>query len=327
MPYQQNGQPEHSGKSEPGLKQSGPEHAGSGESRSELSLSKEARSKHSRLTLSGRGHFWQHDLTRPLLELKDVTVVLGEEEVLKDISFSVEKGERLAVVGPNGAGKSTLFRTIAGTLTPTSGEIAIYGKKPGSHICIAYVPQVNMIDWDFPVTVLDVVMMGRIRKIGFIKRPGRKDREIAYHSLELVNMEELAGKQIGMLSGGQRQRVFLARAIAQDAEILMMDEPFTGLDVTSQRDLYRIMDNLTINGITLLVSTHDLNAAKKYFTRIMLLNRRIVKIGTGDEVMNPEYLIETFGGHFTIVESERGTTLIEDSCCSHKEEEVGKSHA
>ena len=247
--------------------------------------------------------------------------------MLKDISFSVEKGERLAVVGPNGAGKSTLFRTIAGTLTPTSGEIAIYGKKPGSHICIAYVPQVNMIDWDFPVTVLDVVMMGRIRKIGFIKRPGRKDREIAYHSLELVNMEELAGKQIGMLSGGQRQRVFLARAIAQDAEILMMDEPFTGLDVTSQRDLYRIMDNLTINGITLLVSTHDLNAAKKYFTRIMLLNRRIVKIGTGDEVMNPEYLIETFGGHFTIVESERGTTLIEDSCCSHKEEEVGKSHA
>ncbi len=260
--------------------------------------------------------YWKHDTTKPVLELKNVSVAYGEEIVLEDVSFSVDKGERIAVVGPNGAGKSTLFKTIVGILKPGSGNILVYGEKPYNHICIGYVPQASMIDWNFPVSVFDVVMMGRIGKIGLLGRAKKRDREIVMHCLERVGMAEFADKQIGMLSGGQRQRVFLARAIAQETELLLMDEPLTGLDVTSQGDIYGIIEELSNQGISILVSTHDLNAAGEHFTRIMLLNRRIVKLGTKADVMKPQYLLETFGGHFTVVGDEHGVAVVGDSCCS-----------
>ncbi len=260
--------------------------------------------------------YWKHDTSKPVLELKSVSVAYGEERVLEDISFSVERGERIAVVGPNGAGKSTLFKTIVGILKPDFGNILVYGEKPYNHICIGYVPQASMIDWNFPVSVFDVVMMGRVGKIGLLGRAKRHDRAIVERSLERVGMLGFANKQIGMLSGGQRQRVFLARAIAQEAELLLMDEPLTGLDVTSQMDIYSIIEELSNQGISILVSTHDLNAAGEHFTRIMLLNRRIVKLGSKMEVMKSQYLLETFGGHFTMVEDEHGVAIVGDSCCS-----------
>ena len=260
--------------------------------------------------------YWKHDTSKPVLELKNVSVAYGGETVLENISFSVEKGERIAVVGPNGAGKSTLFKTIVGILRPDAGNIFVYGEKPYNHICIGYVPQASMIDWNFPVSVFDVVMMGRVGKIGLLGRPRKRDRDIVMRCLERVNMVGFANKQIGMLSGGQKQRVFLARAIAQETELLLMDEPLTGLDVTSQKDIYRIIEELSDQGISILFSTHDLNAAGEYFTRIMLLNRRIVKLGSKDDVMRPQYLLETFGGHFAVVEDKSKIAMVGDSCCS-----------
>ncbi len=261
-------------------------------------------------------HYWKHDTSKPVLELRDVNVAYGDNPVLDNISFCVERGERIAVVGPNGAGKSTLFKTIVGILKPDSGRILVYGERPYNHICIGYVPQASMIDWNFPVSVFDVVLMGRIGKIGLLHRARKSDREIALGALKRVNMENLADKQIGMLSGGQKQRVFLARAIAQETELLLMDEPLTGLDVTSQQDIYGVLEELSKQGVSILVSTHDLNAASEHFDRIMLLNRRIVKMGLKDEVMNPQYLLETFGGHFTVVESENKMAVVNDTCCS-----------
>ena len=266
-------------------------------------------------------HYWEHDISKPVLELKDVRVNFGAETILDGISFSVNRGERLAVVGPNGAGKSTLFKTIAGIIRPNSGEISVYGNKPLAHICIAYVPQASMIDWNFPVTVYDVVMMGRVGRIGYLKRPSRQDKKTVLDALDFVKMKEFAERQIGMLSGGQRQRVFLARAIAQDAELLLLDEPLTGLDVGSQQDRYRIIRFLAVEKkVTVLVSTHNLNAAGKNFPKIMLLNKRIVVLGTEREVMNTDYLLSTFGGHLAVIKSDDGVVAVNDTCCSKGEE-------
>ncbi len=198
-------------------------------------------------------HYLEHDTSKPVLEVKAVMVKFGTETILDNISFSVKRGERIAVAGPNGAGKSTLFKAIAGTIRPDSGNILIYGDKPLAHICIAYVPQSSMIDWNFPVTVYDVVMMGRTGRIGLFKRPSGQDRGVVFNALGVVKMTEFADRQIGMLSGGQRQRVFLARAIAQDAGLLLMDEPFAGLDAASQQDIYRIIKYLSEEkGVTVL---------------------------------------------------------------------------
>lgn len=266
-------------------------------------------------------HYWEHDVSKPVLELKDVTVNFGTEVILDSISFSVKRGERLAVVGPNGAGKSTLFKIITGIIRPNSGRILVYGNRPLAHICIAYVPQASMIDWNFPVTVYDVVMMGRIGKIGFFKRPSRLDREKVVNALDFVKMKDFAERQIGMLSGGQRQRVFLARAIAQDAELLLLDEPLSGLDVGSKQDIYRIIRFLSVEKrVTILVSTHNLNAAGENFPKIMLLNKKIVVIGTKREVMKTDHLLNTFGGHLAVIKSEDGVVAVNDTCCNKGEE-------
>lgn len=236
---------------------------------------------------------------------------------LQDISFRVESGEQIAVVGPNGAGKSTLFKLIVGTIKPSQGAVRMYGHSPDHHICIAYVPQRSQIDWSFPVTVEDVVMMGRVGRIGLFRRPLRSDWAFVRASLERVRAVHLAKKQIGELSGGQQQRVFIARALAQEAELLLMDEPLLGLDVPSQESIFEILASLRQDGVTVLVATHDLNLAAERFDRVMLLNRKVVAFDVGTAVLTSENLIVAYGGHMHVVDD--GQMIMTDTCCDHDE--------
>jgi manganese/iron transport system ATP-binding protein len=238
---------------------------------------------------------------------------------LEDVSFQLGRGERIAVVGPNGAGKSTLFKVIAGVLHPTKGDVKVYGHGPGGHICIAYVPQRSQVDWTFPVNVEDVVMMGRIGKLGLLRWPKPRDWDYVHQCLHVVGMADLAGRQIGELSGGQQQRVFIARALAQEAELMLMDEPLTGLDITSQEDIFRIIEELRQRRVTVMIATHDLNLAAERFDRLMLLNHRLVGLGQPDEVFTPERLIQAYGGHMRLIQTNDGVMVLSDTCC-------GKDH-
>ena len=225
-----------------------------------------------------------------------LTTTRGEQYALRDVSCQVKPGERIAVVGPNGAGKSTLFKLIVGTVKPSRGVVDVYGNEPGGHICIAYVPQRNQIDWSFPVTVADVVMMGRVGQIGLFRWPRRRDWQVVQDSLVRVDAAYLAQKQIGELSGGQQQRVFMARALAQEAELLLLDEPLTGLDIPSQEAIFEILDRLQQEAVTVMVATHDLNLAAEKFDRVMLLNHEIVAFGAPTAVLQPDYLLQAYGG-------------------------------
>ena len=225
-----------------------------------------------------------------------LTTTRGEQYALRDVSCQVKPGERIAVVGPNGAGKSTLFKLIVGTVKPSRGVVDVYGNEPGGHICIAYVPQRNQIDWSFPVTVADVVMMGRVGQIGLFRWPRRRDWRVVQDSLVRVDAAHLAQKQIGELSGGQQQRVFMARALAQEAELLLLDEPLTGLDIPSQETIFEILDRLQQEAVTVMVATHDLNLAAERFDRVMLLNHEIVAFGAPTAVLQPDYLLQAYGG-------------------------------
>lgn len=254
-----------------------------------------------------------HDSFRPVLEVADLSITLGTIMAIERVSFTLARGEAVAVVGPNGAGKSTLFKAVAGVLERYDGRITVYGSDPGGHTCIAYVPQSIGVDWGFPVSAFDVVLMGRTRRIGWVRRPGRADRALAFQCLEMVNMEELADRQIGELSGGQRQRAFIARALAQEAELILMDEPLTGLDPQSQSDIFAILQSLGARGVTLMVSTHDLEVASARFGSIMLLNRRMIAFGPSADVMKPAILSETFGGRARGGEGKSVTVY--DTCC------------
>lgn len=238
---------------------------------------------------------------------------------LEDVSFELKAGERLAVVGPNGAGKSTLLKIIAGVLTPTDGQVHIFGHEPGGHICIAYIPQRSQADWSFPVNVADVVMMGRIGKLGLFRHPKARDREIVRHALEVVGMTQLAKRQINQLSGGQQQRMFIARTLAQEAELMLMDEPLAGLDVNSQEAIFRILNEVRQQGVTVLISLHDLNMAAQLFDRVMLLNHQLIGLGSPKEVFTPENLMSAYGGHLHLVPTAEGTLAIGDTCCDKGE--------
>ena len=273
-------------------------------------------------------HGIAHDPLSPTLEMDHVYALYNGGSpgadgspgfALEDITFQAQRGERVAVVGPNGAGKSTLFKLIVGTIEPYRGEVRLYGHAPDEHICIAYVPQRSQVDWTFPATVEDVVMMGRVGQIGLFKRPKREDWEVVQHSLERVNAAHLAKEQIGELSGGQQQRVFIARSLAQEAELLLLDEPLTGLDTPSQNSFFNILDSLRPDGVTILVATHDLNTAVEHFDRVMLLNKRLVALGSGEEVLAAENLLAAYGGHMHRIGNE-GEMLFTDTCCDHGEE-------
>lgn len=244
-----------------------------------------------------------HQPLTPILDLQDVCVTyhgkLAAEtnhHALHHISFQAKPGEQIAVIGPNGAGKSTLFKLLAGMLKPDSGSINMFGHAPHEHICIAYVSQRSQIDWSFPVTVFDVVMMGRTRQIGLFRRPGKADRAIVQASLERVNALPLADKQIGELSGGQQQRIFIARALAQDAHLLLLDEPLTGLDIPSQEKLFECLAGLRASGVTVMIATHDLTLAAERFDRVILLNRKIIADGPAAAVLTSQTLIKAYGG-------------------------------
>jgi manganese/iron transport system ATP-binding protein len=263
-----------------------------------------------------------HDAQSPSILVKDLNLRYESGTVLDNLSFSVNRGERLAVVGPNGAGKSTLFKIIAGVLNPTSGTVEVYGQEAGGHICIAYVPQRSLVDWSFPVTVEDVVMMGRTGQLGLFHQPGKTDREKVRQALNVVHLTDIARRQISQLSGGQQQRMFVARALAQEAELMLMDEPFSGLDINSQDDLFEILDTLQDRGVTVVVALHDLKMAAERFDRVMLLNRRIVSLGSPEDVIQADHLMEAYEGRLRIIKSGSETVALDDTCC----EEGGHQH-
>ena len=237
-----------------------------------------------------------------VIDVRSLTVSYGQQPVLRSISFGVPAGQLVGIVGPNGAGKSTLLRAILGLIHPDSGTITLHGEPIGANRHrIAYVPQTEAVDWDFPVTVLDVVTMGRYARLGWFGRPKCKDRLAAVEALDMVAMGEYADRHIRQLSGGQQQRVFLARALCQHADVLLLDEPFSGVDAATERAIFDLIQRLTSEGKTMLVVNHDLSVLDR-FDSVMLLNQRIVAWGPTSEVVNEENLRRTYGGRLTLLD-------------------------
>jgi ABC-type Mn2+/Zn2+ transport system ATPase subunit len=265
-----------------------------------------------------------HDTSAPALELEGVRVRYDGTSALENVSMRVQRGDQVAVVGPNGAGKSTLFNVITGILKPQQGSVRISGSGPNGHICVGYVPQRNRIDWRFPVNVSDVVMMGRVSKVGMMRRPGNDDHQRVRDALAQVEMLSFANRQIGELSGGQQQRVFLARALAQEAELLLLDEPLAGLDIPSQEAILRILAEMRASGITLLIATHDLNQAAEQFDQMLLLNRRVIAFGPPAQVLTTDNLARAYGGQLHVVHTSGGDVIVTDSCCGGGEPPVAQ---
>ncbi|MDX1547009.1 MAG: metal ABC transporter ATP-binding protein [Rhodothermales bacterium] len=233
----------------------------------------------------------------PALDVRDLTVAYRDRPVLWDIDLVVPRGVLMAVVGPNGAGKTTLIKAVLGLVEPAAGQVELFGapyaRQRGR---VGYVPQRGSVDWDFPTSVLDVVMMGLYGRLGWIRRPGRAERAAAHEALEKVGMDALADRQISQLSGGQQQRVFLARALVQDADIYFMDEPFQGVDATTERAIIALLRTLRAEGKTVLVVHHDLQTVPEYFDQVMLLNVRSIASGPVGAVFTDENLRQTYGG-------------------------------
>jgi ABC-type Mn2+/Zn2+ transport system ATPase subunit len=228
--------------------------------------------------------------------VEGLTVQYDHIPALKDVTFQLRRGERVAVVGPNGAGKSTLFKVIAGALRPTAGRVSLFGGAVTEHTCVAYVPQRSQIDLTFPVNVREAVMMGRIGQLGPLRWPSGADWRLVAECLALVDGAALAERHISELSGGQLQRVFIARALAQEAQIMLMDEPLTGLDIQSQENIFTLLDELSRRQVTVLIATHDLHHALERFERVILLKERLVSIGLPHEVITPSLLQQAYGG-------------------------------
>jgi manganese/zinc/iron transport system ATP- binding protein len=232
------------------------------------------------------------------IEVADLTVAYHEKPVLWDVDLDVPQGVLMAIVGPNGSGsKTTLLKAILGLVRPAAGRIFIFGQPyQKQRKLVAYIPQRGSVDWDFPTSALDVVTMGRYGDLGWVRRPGKKERAAALESLEKVGLKEFASRQISQLSGGQQQRVFLARALVQDALIYLMDEPFQGVDATTERAIITLLRELRAGGKTLVVVHHDLQTVPEYFDSVMLLNVRKIDSGPVREVFTPENLRAAYGG-------------------------------
>lgn len=236
------------------------------------------------------------------ITVEDLTVAYRDEPVLWDVDLEVPAGTLMAIVGPNGAGKSTLIKTIIGLMEPAAGQVRIFGQPyhKQRHL-VGYVPQRGSVDWDFPTNALDVVMMGRYGNLGWFRRPGRREQDMALDALERVGMSAFADRQISQLSGGQQQRVFLARALVQDAQIYFMDEPFQGVDATTERAIVAVLQELKAAGRTVVVVHHDLETVTEYFDRVLLLNVRTIAAGTVEDVFTPENLRATYGGKMQLL--------------------------
>jgi manganese/zinc/iron transport system ATP- binding protein len=242
-----------------------------------------------------------HDMA-PALEVHDLTVAYHKKPVLWGIDLEVPCGKLIGIVGPNGAGKSTLIKAVMGLVPISSGWVKVFGEPLKKSLPrIGYVPQRESVDWDFPVSVMDVVLMGRYGRLGLLKRPTKADREVARACLDKVHMLPFANRQISNLSGGQQQRVFLARALAQESELYFMDEPFAGVDAATESAIIELLHELRERGKTMLVVHHDLPTARKYFDMLILLNMRLVAFGATETVFTEELLQTTYGGRLTIL--------------------------
>jgi len=238
------------------------------------------------------------DQTTPYaVDVTDLTVAYQEKPVLWDIDLQLPPGVLMAIVGPNGAGKTTFIKSVLGLIKPVAGQMLIYGKPyEQQRRLVGYVPQRGSVDWDFPTSVLDVVMMGRYGHLGWFRRPGRDDRERALEALDKVGMARYAERQISQLSGGQQQRTFLARALVQDAQVYFMDEPFQGVDATTERAIVDLLKELRAAGKSVLVVHHDLQTVPEYFDWVMLLNVSRIASGPVGKVFTEENLRRTYGG-------------------------------
>ena len=256
--------------------------------------------------------------------LSDVTAGYGERTALEHVTVAVEPGSLLAVVGPNGAGKSTMLKLMAGLLEPWSGRIEILGAPAGRESRrVAYVPQAEQVDWAFPVTVEDVVMMGRFPRLGPVRRPGRDDRRAVEDALAQVGMGHHLRTQIGRLSGGQRRRVFLARALAAEPDLFLLDEPVTGIDATTQELLMDLLEAQAKRGKTVVATTHDLACAAQRFQQVLAVNRTVVAYGPSNIVLDADVLAAAYGGHLLVLE---GRTVILDDAHHHDDAAPGERH-
>ncbi len=232
-------------------------------------------------------------------------------DAIRRVSFDVLRGERIAILGPNGAGKSTLLKAIVGLIPFTEGQISIHDQDcHTSHSLVGYVPQQNAVDWNFPATVADVVMMGRLRQIGWFRFPNRHHREVVNRLLDQVGLLHLRDRRIGQLSGGQRQRVFIARALAQETDVLLLDEPFSGVDAAAEQEILDVLDRLRAQRVTIVIATHDLSMASTRFDRVLLIRQQVIAYGTPAEVFVPEHFQAAYGGHVGMFQN--GTFFVVD---------------
>jgi manganese/iron transport system ATP-binding protein len=246
------------------------------------------------------------------LDLRHVSAGYNGHDAISNISLQIPHGSQAAIVGPNGAGKSTLFKVLVGLLPVRKGTIQIHCQPIGQHRdCVAYVPQREEVDWKFPVTVRDVIAMGRFAHTGFLGRSGPKDHKVVEDCLEKMALTDLAETPVGDLSGGQQQRVFMARALAQEPHILLMDEPFTGVDATTTETTLALLKKLRDSKVTVLVSTHDLNLAATHFELIVLLNKKLISFGPAEKALTPETLKAAFGQRLVNMD---GAFLVDDCC-------------
>lgn len=252
---------------------------------------------------------------QPAISVHQLSVNYDKTPVLWDIHCEIPEGKLVGIIGPNGAGKSTLLKALLGMLKPLSGKIEFFGlplKKTEQRV--AYVPQRTSVDWDFPITAFEVVLMGRYRKLGLLKWAKAADKEAARHALETVGMLPFADRQISQLSGGQQQRLFIARALLQDADIYLMDEPFAGVDMATEKAIIALLDKLKQQGKTLLVVHHDLMSVESYFDWIIMLNTCLIASGPVSEAFNPENIMRTYG---------RSSALLDEAVKLTKEKTSG----
>lgn len=239
-----------------------------------------------------------------ILDIHDMTVAYDRRPVLWNIDLVLQNPGLIAIVGPNGAGKSTIIKAVMGLVPMVSGSVTTWGNSVDSQRGrIGYVPQRGSVDWDFPISVFETVMMGTYGSLGWFRRPGKKERELSMQCLERVGMQDFAKRQIGQLSGGQQQRVFLARALAQESDLYFMDEPMAGVDAATERIVFELLDSLSNEGRTIVVVHHDLRTVPEYFDEVVLLNVRVVTSGPVSTTFTSENLQATYGGRLTILDT------------------------
>ena len=255
------------------------------------------------------------------LHVEDLTVSYHSKPVLWDIDFDVPPGVMAAIVGPNGAGKSTLIKSVLGLVPTVAGHVTLHGRPyKAQRRRVGYVPQRSSVDWDFPTTALDVVTMGLYGRLGWLRRPGRRERDESMAALELVGMADFARRQISQLSGGQQQRVFLARALVQKADVYFLDEPMAGVDATTERAIVDILRRLRDEGKTVIVVHHDLQTVRSYFDWLLILNVRVIAQGPVGEVYTAEHLRQAYGGQIALLDQD---TFLSEEAAAEAAERAG----